>query len=323
MDEIDLELGLTKLGIATPDPIEDVAPIEHISPKDIDLKYRILQRLVLQLQSRWRGRKIRAAVLPIMAKMRQDKARREKFLAILYEDELERSQPKEQQRQHIKKELPRSEEHVHTELHRSGEHSDKHLEQHVDAELSEEHVDEYHVDEYHVDEEHMNDPVELSVVTKIEDPLSMQIYSANTIKSLVMRFEYQAELIRLLANSLVQKVQENEEADSFEEGSEFEVESVDILVPVALAGSSWMIQEVTDMERYELQFERFRFAATKIQRFIRRFLTRQKFIAYINDKTLDTAWTEREQLREVDEEPHGLEQVVSNDTINTDGCPVM
>ena len=188
------------------------------------------------------------------------------------------------------------------------------------------------------------------------DPERQEI---SLIKSKIFAFLSQHSLLWLKANALVMSVVPHtvaasrlkDEAACHGEQALIELEPVDVLLPKDVHGllaqgvvvdstspiagakvdasdnGGWVVDELTDSEQYDLQYEMVKKAAIKIQRFYRRRLTHRKFLAYINEKDLNTVREEQEAVDQANEE--ALERGEDppppppSDAVNTDACAVM
>jgi hypothetical protein len=90
---------------------------------------------------------------------------------------------------------------------------------------------------------------------------------------------------------------------------------------------SWVVDELTDTEQYDLQYESLKKSALKIQRVYRRHLVRRKFLAYRNEKDLNTVREEEEAVAQAQQDAveRGEEPPPppTSDAVTTDGCSVM
>ena len=313
MDDIDIELGLfdkkgplEKVVFGAEVPLEKVVygaevPLEQVvfsptldicespsSTRDMNLlklRYKILVRLVVNLQSIWRGRKLRRVFLPEIENIKAQREKRRIFLSILevQEDEI----------------TPHA-----SPPHMSGPIYD---------------------DTPTHEEKRMDEKTPTISPHGSEPAMAM-----NLIKSACTRY---LDRLSLARERIFKLAQTNVVVDKDDESSvsDFDVESVDIYVGKDVVGTqgetSWAVEEVTDTERYELQFERLRHAAVKIQRFVRRYLTRKKFMQYINNQTTSAVLEEQIQQAQ-DAEERGepapdSEAVAAQGTISTEGCVMM
>ena len=78
------------------------------------------------------------------------------------------------------------------------------------------------------------------------------------------------------------------------------------------ATTEWIVTDVSDTEVYEVHEERLSKAATTIQRFFRRYITKRKFLAYRVDK-----------LEPPDSNGEDQQPTAEAEQLNTNGCVVM
>ena len=203
------------------------------------------------------------------------------------------------------------------------------------------------------------------VVLPEGDSLTAQTTAVNVIKSSAITYATQQCFIRLEAQTLVGEVAAATESalthsvlPPVESGSLVELEPVDVYLPKDVKGvlsrgvvveessplhgtdigksTEWIVDEVTDLEVFELHSIRVIVAVRKIQKLFRRFLTRRKFLAYLNEKdlttvraeevavqeaALDAAYIESEGLAEGEVPPPP--PVVDPEKMNTDQCLIM
>ena len=178
------------------------------------------------------------------------------------------------------------------------------------------------------------------------------------VKSKIFAFLCQHSLLWLKANALVLSVvsqtfqasQMKDDAAHDADESLIELEPVDILIPKDVQGllsegvvvdatspihgskveevfDSWVVDELTDTEQYDLQYEALKNSALKIQRVYRRHLVRRKFLAYLNEKDLNTVREEEQAVAQAHQDAveRGEEPPPppTSDAVTTDGCSVM
>lgn len=93
-----------------------------------------------------------------------------------------------------------------------------------------------------------------------------------------------------------------------------------------IQGAGWVVAEVTDAEMYELHPELVKASATKIQTIFRRFMTRRKFMAYLQEKDLNAVRDEERRAytegSSVYNEESSTALGVTNETVSTESCVI-
>jgi hypothetical protein len=197
------------------------------------------------------------------------------------------------------------------------------------------------VDEKH-EETFVYEPDEEIVVPTtpvIPDNHGEELRAINAMKATILSFLCQGVLILLEANALVNSAAQGIESavallgfentanrklsiilpqnvDGVIEGGLLVDESSPIK-GASIGGQGWAVADLTEAEVYELHPKHISKAASKIQKIFRRFLTRRKFIAYLQEKELDTV-REEERTTEVS----GGVITASADAVNTDSCVI-
>lgn len=106
---------------------------------------------------------------------------------------------------------------------------------------------------------------------------------------------------------------------------------VDEMSPIKgsqIGGAGWVVAEVTDAEMYELHPEVIKASATKIQKVFRRFMTRRKFMAYLQEKDLSFVRDEERQARTAgsseDGDGAGGSSAIrgANEIVSTESCVI-
>ena len=187
------------------------------------------------------------------------------------------------------------------------------------------------------------------IVPRIEFAESGGVEAINTVKAKILTYECQADLVWYEANSLVLSAarsigQVPTNLMTFEDSSRNLLnpqQPLSIIIPqnvdgviadgilvdqtspvkgAPVGGTGWAVAEVLETEEYELHPRHITRAASRIQTVFRRFLTRRKFIAYIQEKQLDTL---REEERTADNSSGAVGGIpTSADAVNTDSCVI-
>jgi hypothetical protein len=169
----------------------------------------------------------------------------------------------------------------------------------------------------------------------------------NFLKTKFISFNCQAALVWLKANALVleaaRAVDPHATADMTEgERKVVKVDPFNIILPqdiegllshgmivdsesplhgAMLGGQGWEVAELNEEEEYELRPEHINRAATRIQRIFRRYLTRRKFVAYLQEKDLEQL-REEERVDVAEDEQGEVVPAAPQDTVNTDACVI-
>lgn len=90
--------------------------------------------------------------------------------------------------------------------------------------------------------------------------------------------------------------------------------------------AGWVVAEVTDAEMYELHPELVKASATKIQTIFRRFMTRRKFMAYLQEKDLNSVRDEERRAYTEGSSVYNEESSTAlgstNETVSTESCVI-
>ncbi len=181
----------------------------------------------------------------------------------------------------------------------------------------------------------------LDITMQQEGGLSEEdIEAIDLIKASILAFESQAALMWLEANILVSQAAHSIDHPSRFQGPVEEIVTeapIELILPQDVEGviahgvvvdesspirgasvhdPGWAFTEIDDTEVYELQPFRIHSAASKIQRIFRRFMTRRKFISYIQEKDVVELPTVLEETTAASL-PTGTQE-----TINTDACVI-
>lgn len=93
-----------------------------------------------------------------------------------------------------------------------------------------------------------------------------------------------------------------------------------------IQGAGWVVAEVTDAEMYELHPELVKASATKIQTIFRRFMTRRKFMAYLQEKDLNSVRDEERRAYTEGSSVYNEESSAAfgstNETVSTESCAI-
>jgi hypothetical protein len=164
----------------------------------------------------------------------------------------------------------------------------------------------------------------------------------NVVKARMLCFVSQATLIWLEANLLIVRAAKTIDPRAFEDrlgsvgGRTIHLEGVNIIIPQDVDGvlshglvidqdsplhgcrlddREWAVAEITDTEEYELHPEVARNAASRIQRVFRRFLTRRKYLSYLQEREPDARLPPHEISSVQEDGAQG-----GSEAVNTDSC---
>ena len=322
----------------TPTPVleEDSEESPSVPANNDDMKQKILLRLVIDLQSLFRGRKARRLV----SKLRQERelkrsieSKMEALKSAVFASAEERARIASGRTKNVKRtESPEITEYVNSP-----------------SPLARQRTRMGKTREWDLDDE----PVPVLATMILITPSGLRIEypengerALNLLKAKLLSYTSQTTLLRLEANALVSQaaraVDPNDKADGIYEGEQrtIKISPFNIIVPqdidgllahgtvvdtasplhgAKLAGTGWEVAEVNDEEVYELRPVQVIRAAMRIQRVFRRFLTKRKFLAYLEEKDLDQV---REEERAEPEEDDAEPVVHQTDTVNTDACVI-
>lgn len=209
-----------------------------------------------------------------------------------------------------------------------------------------------------------------TIGTGASEPLHIEDFgeggtqSANILKSIARGFIVQERLIRLHKLSLISNVADATAAaidavprstDSMDDKSDkVEIEPMELFFPQDVRGvlssgvvvdeasplvgeylsetqpKDWMVKEVSEVEVFELQYHQLDRSASRIQRAFRRFMTKRKFLAYLNEKEVETTRLEEREATGADSSEAQASAVgapvaiaAGTDAVNVEACVVM
>ena len=301
-----------------------------------NLKLAILVRLVTRIQAMFRGAKAREAVGKQKQRVALEKKRREMLDKMKAEIALTAKRKIEEEIERQKRLKIRKQRMMETA---------KSNQLTVPSALAHMFSPESEVFLPHGDNADIGDRVERSAVMSIKS----RIFSFLSQHSL--RWLRVHALVLSVVGQTIEAVKVKDDAVEDQDKTLVDLEPVDVLFPKDVQGllargvvvdsaspirgskldagarDGWIVDELTDAEQYDLQYEMIKKAAIRIQRFYRRHLSRRKFLAYLNEKDLNTVRAEQEAYARANEDAakNGEDPSLQppSDAVNTDGCSVM